>query len=159
MEIRIFTLPFDEVSEGFPDEIIAQFCHNKKVHSIKPRFFEREGRQFWSVAVRYETVLKGEEKVRTLDQDQQLLFQRLKEWRKEYAAKEGLPVYLLATNDHLLQMIKLKCMTMESFKQVRGFGKKRMEKYGRHIQNIIKEFYEKKPGEQEAPAMGGLPFD
>lgn len=30
MELRIFTLPFDEVSESFPDEIVTEFCLNKK---------------------------------------------------------------------------------------------------------------------------------
>ncbi|MCB9267757.1 MAG: hypothetical protein H6558_22255 [Lewinellaceae bacterium] len=31
------------------------------------------------------------DKLRELDDSQKLLFQRLKEWRKEVAAKEGLP--------------------------------------------------------------------
>lgn len=39
MELRIFTLPFDETTEGFPDEIITQFCMNKKVHSVQTQFF------------------------------------------------------------------------------------------------------------------------
>ena len=166
MEIRIFTLPFDETTEGFPDEIITQFCHNKKVHSIRPKFFEQDGRPFWSVAVQYETVLRGEEKIRALDQEQQLLFQRLRDWRREHAAKEGIPVYLVATNNHFLQMAALKCRTLESFKQVQGFGKKRVEKYGRYIVSIIKDFYEKNPREQleeqqdkNMAAMGDLPFD
>lgn len=70
MEMRIFTLPFDELSESFPDEIIAEFCLNKKVHHIQAQFFLQEGRPFWSVAVQYEIVLKGEEKLRDLDQGQ-----------------------------------------------------------------------------------------
>lgn len=166
MELRIFTLPFDEISEGFPDEIVTQFCHNKKVHSIQPKFFEQEGRPFWSVAVQFETVLRGEEKIRALDQEQQLLYQRLREWRKEHAAKTGIPVYLVATNSHFLQMVQLKCRTLESFKQVQGFGKKRVDKYGRFIVNIIKDFYDKNPKEQvkaeqekTEAEMGDLPFD
>ncbi len=27
--IRILTLPFDPVTEGFPDEIVREFCANK----------------------------------------------------------------------------------------------------------------------------------
>ena len=48
MQIRIFTLPFDETSEGFPDEIVTEFCLNKKVYHIEAKFFEQEGRAFWS---------------------------------------------------------------------------------------------------------------
>ena len=35
MEFRIFTLPFGEVSESFPDEIVTEFCLNKKVHQVE----------------------------------------------------------------------------------------------------------------------------
>lgn len=46
MELRIFTLPFDAISEGFPDEVISEFCLNKKVHSIQSQFFLNE-EQAW----------------------------------------------------------------------------------------------------------------
>ena len=162
MELRIFTLPFDEVSEGFPDEIITQFCQNKKVYSMKTHFFEEEGRHFWSVAVQYEVVLKGEDKIRALDDAQQLLYERLREWRKQHAGDLGIPVYLIATNAQFLQMIKMKCRTLESLKQIKGFGRKRLTKYGAHITNIIKNFYERgKQVQSEQEAAGkidDLPF-
>jgi superfamily II DNA helicase RecQ len=162
MELRIFTLPFDEVSEGFPDEIITQFCQNKKVHSMKTHFFEEEGRHFWSVAVQYEVVLKGEDKIRALDDAQQLLYERLREWRKQHAGDLGIPVYLIATNAQFLQMIKMKCRTLESLKQIKGFGRKRLTKYGTHITNIIKDFYERgkqvQSGQEAAGKIDDLPF-
>ncbi|MCB9291559.1 MAG: HRDC domain-containing protein [Lewinellaceae bacterium] len=161
MEFRIFTLPFDEVSESFPDEIITQFCLNKKVHDIQSHFFQEEGRHFWSVAIKYEVVLKGEDKIRALDDAQKLLYDRLKDWRREHANKEGIPVYLVATNAQFLQMVKLKCRTLESLKQVKGFGRKRMDKYGRHIVNLIKDFYDSK-GKAKPPepptSIDDLPF-
>jgi hypothetical protein len=43
MQIRIFTLPFDALSESFPDEIITEFCMNKKVLRIETQFFRQEG--------------------------------------------------------------------------------------------------------------------
>jgi len=163
MELRIFTLPYDEVSEGFPDEIITQFCHNKKVHKIETHFFLQDGRPFWSVAIQYEIVLKGEDKVRALDDVQQHLYQRLREWRKEHAAQLGIPVYLIATNAQFLQMVKLKCRTLESLKQVKGFGKKRLNKYGRPIINLIKDFYDaqktKSSGTEEGTNKEELPGD
>ena len=79
---------------------------------------------------------------KALDDSQKLLFQRLKEWRKEKAAKEGLPAYLIATNAQFIQAIRLQCRTLESFKNVKGFGKKRVQKYGRRINELIKGFYE-----------------
>ncbi len=44
MELRIFTLPFDPVMEGFPDELVKDFCINKKVQKLESQFFLQEGR-------------------------------------------------------------------------------------------------------------------
>ena len=66
MQLKIFTLPFDEEIEGFPDEIITEFCRNKKVLRIEPQFFLREGMPFWSVAVHYQIVLPDTDKLREL---------------------------------------------------------------------------------------------
>lgn len=141
MQIKIFTLPFDEETEGFPDEIIAEFCLNKKVLRIETQFFRKERQPYWSVAVHYELVLVEADKLRELDDGQKLLFQRLKEWRKEMGNKEGIPVYLVATNAQFIQMIRLKCRTLESFKNVKGFGKKRVQKYGKRIGNLTSQFF------------------
>lgn len=166
MELRIFTLPYDEVTEGFPDEIIQQFCSNKKVHSIQTNFFMQEGSPFWSVAVQYETVVKGEDKILALDKEQQVLYERLRVWRKETGFKQGIPVYLIATNAQLLKTIQLRCRTLESLKSVKGFGKKRIDKYGRELTKIIQDFFtaEKRKAEKAAAAESDtsiidLPFD
>lgn len=150
MDFRIFTLPFDPISEGFSDEIVTQFCLNKKVYSVQSQFFVHEGRPFWSVAVQYETLVKGEEKVRDLDDAQQLLYNRLREWRKKQGEKEGMPVFIIATNQHLVSMVRLKVQSLEGFKQIKGFGQKRVQNYGKAIIGMVKAFYEeqveKKPG-------------
>lgn len=151
MDFRIFTLPFDPISEGFSDEIVTQFCLNKKVYSVQSQFFVHEGRPFWSVAVQYETLVKGEEKVRDLDEAQQLLYNRLREWRKKQGEKEGMPVFIIATNQHLVSMVRLKVQSLEGFKQIKGFGQKRVQNYGKAIIGMVKVFYEeqveKKPNE------------
>lgn len=151
MDFRIFTLPFDPISEGFSDEIVTQFCLNKKVYSVQSQFFVHEGRPFWSVAVQYETLVKGEEKMRDLDDAQQLLYNRLREWRKKQGEKEGMPVFIIATNQHLVSMVRLKVQSLEGFKQIKGFGQKRVQNYGKAIIGMVKAFYEeqveKKPNE------------
>lgn len=145
MDLRIFTLPFDPVSEGFPDEIVTEFCHNKKVYGVQTQFFLHEGRPFWSVAVQYEVLLKEEaEKVRDLDEVQQQLYARLKAWRKQQGEKEGVPVFILATNQQLITMVRLKAQSLETLKQIKGFGAKRIQKHGKQIIALIKAFYEEK---------------
>lgn len=147
MQIRIITLPFDEITQGFPDEIIGEFCLNKKVHDLRAKFFVQGGKAYWSVMISYEVLLKGEETVREFDEIQRQLFERLKIWRKEQAEKEGFPVYLICNNAQLSQIVKSKCMTLESLKFIKGFGRKKIDKYGKQITELIKSFYEYKPHE------------
>ena len=89
------------------------------MHRIDTQFFLQDERAFWTVAIHYEIVFKGEDKLRELDETQRLLFNRLKEWRKEQAGKEGTPPYLVATNAQFLYIVKLKCRSLDCFKSKR----------------------------------------
>lgn len=144
MELRILTIAFDDVMEGFPDEVINEFCINKEVLDMQAHFFQKKGQFYWSVAIRYKVVLDQKDRLPELDETQKKLYDQLRIWRKEQGAKEGFPVYLIATNAQLVQMVRLSCKTLESFKSIKGFGKKRVEKYGKQINNIIKAFFEEK---------------
>ncbi len=157
MELRIFTLPFDPIMEGFPDELVKDFCINKKVQKLESQFFLQEGRAYWSVAVHYDVLEKGTEKNLDLDEYQKLLYERLREWRKETGQKEGIPVFLIATNQQLVDMVRRKVLSIDAMKGIKGFGKGKIGKYGKQILGKVKAFYdEKKP--TETAAKEDLPF-
>jgi len=151
MPIRLFTVPFSEETQTFHDDVVQQFCVNKRIHKIETRFFVKHGQPYWTIAVLYGVILDDEKKgaglqVRDsdygLDEQQKALMLRLKEWRKQEAEVRGFPVYLIATNSQLAIMIKNKCMTLEALKLVKGFGKSRIEKYGKAATAIIQTFYQ-----------------
>ena len=150
MHIRILTLPFDEIHEGFPDEVIEDFCQNKLVKGIQTEFFLHDGKAYWSVAIQYEIIKKETSNIRELDQEQRLLFQRLKEWRKKQADAEGVPAFIVATNAQLIYMIRHRCKTLECLKNLKGFGKSRVAKYGKFITDIIIDFYEKQSSDESS---------
>ncbi len=151
MPVRIFTIPFNEETQTFHDDLVVQFCTNKRVHKVETKFFTRNYLPYWTVAIHYGQILSAEsvqvkgghpdEEFR-LDDQQKALFLRLKEWRREAAEQEALPSYIIATNAHLVGAVKNKCTSLESLKLVKGFGQKRIEKHGRFIAAIIKTFYE-----------------
>ena len=64
MPIRIFTIPFNEETQKFHDDLVAQFCVNKRVHKIETRFFTRNHQPFWTVAIHYGQILSEEKNVR-----------------------------------------------------------------------------------------------
>ena len=65
----------------------------------------------------------------------------VREWRREKAQKEGIPPYVIAKNSHLADIVKQEIKTKEGLKQLSGFGKAKVEKYGDDITRIISGFF------------------
>lgn len=147
MAIRIFAIPFDPHQEVFHDDDLQKFLLNKQVKSIRPEFFRQGDRAYWAVYVEYDVVLKDNpsHEADVLDEPQRLLYQRFREWRKEEAEQQGIPVFLIAKNRELLDLVKQTPRTVEALRDIRGFGKKKVERYGQAVLEIIRAFYEKTP--------------
>jgi superfamily II DNA helicase RecQ len=150
--IKIFTIPFSKSSETFFEDEPNQFLLNKKVNSIKAEFFKNRENFYWTVFIDCDTVIaeskdkkeKGIDKQDQphikLDEKDELLLKRLKEWRKQRAEKEGIPVYIIANNKELLAIVQSKPKSKEALKQIKGYGKKKIEKYGDDVLKIISGF-------------------
>jgi superfamily II DNA helicase RecQ len=153
MPIRIFTIPFNEGTQTFHDDLVEKFCVNKRIHKIDSQFFSKDGYPFWTVAIHYGVILEEERKQSEtkqkdveygLDARQKEVFLKLRQWRKTISSDQALPGYIVATNSCFVEMIRQKCNTLESLKLIKGFGESRIEKYGKDIIAIIESFYPKK---------------
>jgi superfamily II DNA helicase RecQ len=71
--------------------------------------------------VDYKEVLKPEEFE---------VFSRLREWRKGVAEKEGVPVYVVLSNEQLAEMVRQRVASQAQLGQIEGVGDARVEKYG-----------------------------
>lgn len=142
---KILTIPYDSATKSFSEEILNDFCLNKQVKSFRTEFFIHEGNPSWTVFLEYDTVLEkadgGDNE--GMNEVEKLLFDRLKQWRREQAEKEGVPTYIVATNRELKDIIKNKPRSLEALKAIRGFGKKKIEKYGTAVTEMIRTFYDK----------------
>jgi superfamily II DNA helicase RecQ len=74
-----------------------------------------------------------------LTTDEEKIYAALREWRNEQAARDGLPPYMIAHNDSLMTMAKIKPKSREELVQIKGFGEKRAEKYGEELLQIINQ--------------------
>lgn len=152
MPIRIFTIPFEADKAFFADDALARFLLNKQVKKMLPEFFQLNGQAYWTVFLEYESVGTLEETEKdSLDEGQRLLLKRLKEWRKEKAEKEGIPVFIIATNQQLMAVVKNRPVNLETLKDIHGFGKKKIERHGNEILHIVTSFYEKRSQHNRKP--------
>lgn len=142
MPYKVIIIPYDESKEIFLDEDFNNFCLNKKIKLLKAEFFKNNEKPYWSVFIEYQSILEETEKVKDLSEAESLLLQRLKEWRREKAEKLGFPVYIICNNSQLISIVKKVPKTLESLRQIKCFGRKKIENYGKEILDIIKNFYE-----------------
>jgi superfamily II DNA helicase RecQ len=139
---EIITIPFNSITKTFNTDDLNAFCVNKKVISTKIEFFQDEKHACWTVFLEYEPILEKNGDVPSgLTEAGRLCYEKLREWRKETAEKEGIPPYVIAKNSQLGEIVKKEIKTLEALKQLNGFGAKKIEKYGKDICGIVKAFY------------------
>jgi len=137
------TIAFNETTKSFYTDELNAFCLNKKIVSKKIEFFQDEKNVYWTVFIEYETILeRTSNKPKGLTEVGRLCYERLREWRKQTAEKEGIPPFVIAKNSHLSEIVQKEIKTLEGLKLIKGFGKKKVEKYGKYIIDLIKSFYE-----------------
>ena len=61
----------------------------------------------------------------------------LKKWRADAAALEGVPLYMVAQNKWLEDIVRMPVKTLDDLKKVRGLGEWRVQKYGAKIVEIL----------------------
>lgn len=132
MNIRVFTIAFNSNSGSFNTGEIESFYQSNHILYQQAAFFTEKGISYWSILIGYQTDNTPKEKDKqaepVLTDDEKELYDKLKQWRKHKAQAKGFPVYLLATNNQLLQMIQQKVTTKSSLQAIKGFGKQRTAK-------------------------------
>ena len=65
-------------------------------------------------------------------------FNLFREWRSKKSKKEGVPPYVIFTNNQLAQIVKKRPQSISELSQIEGVGKSKLEKYGEEILEISK---------------------
>lgn len=82
------------------------------------------------VAAMEETALTGKELG---------VFEVLSKWRHKRATEEQLPVFMIAHDAWLRQIIKMRPTNPDELTQIKGFGERRANKYGMEILQILRK--------------------
>jgi len=154
VQVRVFTLGFDPVSERFDDTPVRDFLADKVVETVTDHFFIQTGRPYLTLVIRYrlaaaaasiQTASKpsGTAAARDaawrdlLGQEDWALFNRLREWRGERAKAEGIPPYVICNNRQLAEIVQRRPSTLSALAEADGFGEAKLKKYGRELLAII----------------------
>jgi len=74
-----------------------------------------------------------------LNADDFELFAKLRNWRKEVAAKENIQLYNVFTNEQLAKIAEKRITTAEGLKKLSGVGEARINKYAAAVFQIVHE--------------------
>jgi ATP-dependent DNA helicase RecQ len=61
----------------------------------------------------------------------------LKKWRADQAAQENVPLYMVAQNKWLEDIVRLPVRSLDDLTRVRGLGEWRVQKYGPKIIEVL----------------------
>ncbi len=88
--------------------------------------------------------LKAEPKLKVYGQEggkpNAALIQLIKEWRNDMAEEENVPLFMVLPQKTLYQLVEKLPVTVKELKEIGGFGKKKVQKYGSEIISMIRNY-------------------
>jgi superfamily II DNA helicase RecQ len=146
MQFKLFTIP--ATGDTGAEEELNRFLRSNRAVSVQKELVENGDTPCWCFCVEYllsgplpEGKAGGRARVdykEILSADDFGVFVRLREARKELAAKEAIPVYAVCTNEHLAEMAKNRAATIAELKTINGFGDAKAEKYGEAFLAVVR---------------------
>jgi superfamily II DNA helicase RecQ len=168
MLIKVISLPFDSLFGGFRDDEVREFLKDKELISSQEYFFVKNDIPYLSFVLRYfpnrienETKLQTKDKQESNEEWKKLLtdadmglFNILRDWRSQRCKKDGVPPYILFTNQQLAMIVKKRPQSISELTQIDGIGKGKAQKYGEEVLSISKVNVEIKPETTEVKTDG-----
>ena len=138
MKIRIFTIPVLG-GEGLVEEM-NRFLSSKKIIRTREKLVKNgSDGMFWSFTIRYIDDINTPERERLqqkvdykslLSDEEFSRFSVMRAIRKKVAGEDGVPPYAVFTDWELSELSKSENLTMETMREIKGIGEKKLEKYG-----------------------------
>lgn len=155
MLIKVISISFDSIFGGFNDEEVRNFLKDKELISANDYLFIKNDVPYLTFVIRYfphrqeieqkiqsqstNKNQRSDEAWKNLLTDADMgLFNLLRDWRSQRSKKEGLPPYILFTNQQLANIVKKKPQTLSELTKIDGIGKGKAEKYGGDVLDITK---------------------
>ncbi|MBP7982442.1 MAG: HRDC domain-containing protein [Kaistella sp.] len=146
MKVKVLKIRLSDKFIEHDQTVLDRFLRDNNVIKFESAFVKDE-EGYWSVILYYEeqkmsvndtkTPKYSAENDEDLNPDEIKILDSLKLWRTEKARDQNLPVYFIATNKELLSIAKYKPIKKEELRDIKGFGKHKIENYGEEIIEIL----------------------
>lgn len=145
MKVKIFKIRLSEEFIYSDQKLLDIFLSENNILKYETAFVKEE-ESYWSVVLYFEemklrfnesTPEKYEVEQQELNPDEVKILDSLKLWRSEKAKDQKLPVYCIATNKELFSIAKYKPAKKEELRDIKGFGKHKIENYGKEIIELL----------------------
>ncbi len=149
MAFKFFTVPIQ--SSAAVEAELNGFLSNHKVLSVDRRWVDQGATSFWSFCVDYLDAPAGGSTGRAsrernkvdyrevLSPEDFAVFAKLRDFRKEIAQTEAVPVYTIFTNEQLAEMVRRQARTRAALESIEGLGEARIEKYGPRVLEFLQQ--------------------
>lgn len=142
MQIKLFTIPICDTGI-FSDEL-NRFLRSNKILEVENHLISNENGASWCFCVKYiesAWAAPSGDRAKTdyrneLDPETFEIFSRLRAVRKQLALEEAIPAYAICTDQELAAMAKLKEISPNQLATIKGFGEKKLEKYGKRLTEL-----------------------
>ena len=146
MKVKVLKIRLSDKFIEHDQTVLDRFLRDNNVIKFESAFVKDE-EGYWSVILYYEeqkmsvndtkTPKYSAENDEDLNPDEIKILDSLKLWRTVKARDQNLPVYFIATNKELLSIAKYKPIKKEELRDIKGFGKHKIENYGEEIIEIL----------------------
>jgi superfamily II DNA helicase RecQ len=142
IQYRSFKIGIAETSS----ERLNSFLRQNTIISIDKQFVSAGAESFFFFLVEYEASTpetkydRGDriDYAKILAEQQFSAFNELREYRAKAAKEQGVPPYVIFTNDMAAAMVRLASPAKDALKSIDGFGPAKMEKHGDTICAILR---------------------
>jgi superfamily II DNA helicase RecQ len=169
LQYKFIIVPVKGIHEA--ESELNRFLRGVRVVNSHRHFVDQGENSFWGIAVEYlsgdgslPSNGGGQRRRNRVDYKESLaprdfaLFAKLREWRKEAAGREAVPVYTIFTNEQLAHIAEKRIDTKAGLQEVEGIGESKIKRYAESVIAIVKYFAEN-PEETHATSGEPLPSD
>lgn len=149
MKIRHFHIRLTKENVHEDENVVNSFLENVNVKKTTTQYVTTGQTGYWSILVFYdelenieaqfisETVKNAPFDPSALNGDERHRYEALRIWRADTAAKDNFPNYIVASNAQLGAIAKLNPSGIEQLANIKGFGERKMKKYGDEIIAVL----------------------